>query len=263
MTFERYTDRLRKVMALARDEAYKKGRGEVTPEHILLGLVKQGGTGVGGTVLKNLGFDLNAIGKSIERKVEGTEQSFTSVTPPSLEARKVLEYAVETARSWNHNYIGTEHLLAGLMRAEDSVAGQVLRNEFGLELDKYRQEVLEILGLTDNGSSHEEQEKQRARSEGFDDGVDYYAQLNNLTNCTVRILDDLARIKSHGANIQGISEMSDTYKSAIDYSEAQLKLLKEKYEERVDGCSSSLTCARQAHKELTDKIAEIEAGQRK
>ncbi len=143
--FERFTDRARKVMALANQEAQRFNHEYIGTEHILLGLVKEG-SGVGANVLKNLGVDLRKVRLEVEKLVKsGPEVVTMGKLPQTPRAKRVIEYAIEEARNLNHNYVGTEHLLLGLLREQDGVAAQVLMN-LGLKLDDVREEVLNLLG---------------------------------------------------------------------------------------------------------------------
>ena len=152
--FERFTDRARKVMALANQEAQRFNHEYIGTEHILLGLVKEG-SGVGANVLKNLDIDLRKVRLEVEKLVKpGPEMVTMGKLPQTPRAKKVIEYAIEEARNLNHNYVGTEHLLLGLLREHDGVAAQVLMN-LGLKLDQVREEVLNLLGAgteTDDAS---------------------------------------------------------------------------------------------------------------
>ncbi len=143
--FERFTDRARKVMALANQEAQRFNHEYIGTEHILLGLVKEG-SGVGANVLKNLGVDLRKVRLEVEKLVKSGPETVTmGKLPQTPRAKRVIEYAIEEARQLNHNYVGTEHLLLGLLREQDGVAAQVLMN-LGLKLDDVREEVLNLLG---------------------------------------------------------------------------------------------------------------------
>ena len=143
--FERLTDRARKVMALANQEAQRLNHEYIGTEHILLGLVKEG-SGVGANVLKNLDIDLRKVRLEVEKLVKsGPEMVTMGKLPQTPRAKKVIEYAIEEARNLNHNYVGTEHLLLGLLREHDGVAAQVLMN-LGLKLEEVREEVLNLLG---------------------------------------------------------------------------------------------------------------------
>ncbi len=143
--FDRFTDRARKVMALANQEAQRFSHECIGTEHILLGLVKEG-TGVGANVLKNLDVDLHKVRLEVEKVVKaGPEIVPMGKLPQTPRAKKVLEYAIEEARNLNHNYVGTEHILLGLLREREGVAAQVLVN-MGLKLEEVREEVLQLLG---------------------------------------------------------------------------------------------------------------------
>ncbi len=159
--FERLTDRARKVMALANQEAQRLNHEYIGTEHILLGLVKEG-SGVGANVLKNLDIDLRKVRLEVEKLVKsGPEMVTMGKLPQTPRAKKVIEYAIEEARNLNHNYVGTEHLLLGLLREHDGVAAQVLMN-LGLKLEEVREEVLNLLGA---GGEAEEAPPQTEPSE--------------------------------------------------------------------------------------------------
>jgi ATP-dependent Clp protease ATP-binding subunit ClpC len=143
--FERFTDRARKVMALANQEAQRFNHEYIGTEHILLGLVKEG-SGVGATVLKNLDVDIKKLRLEIEKQVKsGPEMVTMGKLPQTPRAKKVIEYAIEEARALNHNYVGTEHILLGLLRETEGIAARVLM-DLGLKLEDIRQEVLNLLG---------------------------------------------------------------------------------------------------------------------
>src|SRR5579871_2963049 len=143
--YERFTDRARKVMQLANQEAQRFNHEYIGTEHILLGLVKEG-SGVAANVLKNLEVDLRKIRLEVEKIVQsGPDMVTMGKLPQTPRAKKVIEYAIEEARNLNHNYVGTEHLLLGLLREQEGVAAQVLMN-LNLKLDEVREEVLNLLG---------------------------------------------------------------------------------------------------------------------
>ncbi len=143
--FERFTDRARKVMALANQEAQRFNHEYIGTEHVLLGLVKEG-SGVGATVLKNLDVDIKKLRLEVEKLVKsGPDMVTMGKLPQTPRAKKVIEYAIEEARALNHNYVGTEHILLGLLRESEGIAAQVLMN-LGLKLEDVRQEVLNLLG---------------------------------------------------------------------------------------------------------------------
>ncbi len=143
--FERLTVRAHKVMALANQEAQRFNHEYIGTEHILLGLLKEG-SGVGPNVLKNLGVDLHKVRMEVERNVKvGPDMVTMGKLPMTRKAKRVMEFAVEETRNLNHNHVGTEHLLLGLLRESDGIAAQVLVN-LGVKLDNAREEILRYLG---------------------------------------------------------------------------------------------------------------------
>jgi ATP-dependent Clp protease ATP-binding subunit ClpC len=144
--FERFTDRARKVMALANQEVQRFNHEYIGTEHILLGLIKEG-SGTGAAVLKNLGVDIEKMLLEMEQlfKLKGGPDKVTmDKQSPTPFAKKVIEYAIEEARSLNHEYIGTEHILLGLLRESEGIAAQVLVN-LGLSIERVRMEILKLL----------------------------------------------------------------------------------------------------------------------
>ena len=160
--FDKFTDRARKVMALAREEAKRFNHEYIGTEHILLGLVKEG-SGVAANVLQNLDIDLKKIRLEIEKIVQtGPDLVSVGQLPFTPRVKKVLEYAIEEARAMGHNYIGTEHQLLGLLREQEGVAAQVLLN-LGVKLDDVREEVIELLGA-ESAENVKEKEEKRGKS---------------------------------------------------------------------------------------------------
>jgi ATP-dependent Clp protease ATP-binding subunit ClpC len=143
--FDRFTDRARKVMGLARQEAQRFNHDYIGTEHVLLGLVQEG-SGVAASVLKNLDIDLKKIRQEVEKLVStGTTMVTMGQLPFTPRAKKVLELSLEEASNLGHTYIGTEHLLLGLIRESDGIAAQVLKN-LKVKVEDVREEVLELLG---------------------------------------------------------------------------------------------------------------------
>jgi ATP-dependent Clp protease ATP-binding subunit ClpC len=141
-----FTERVRKVLAMAREEAARLHHEYVGTEHILLGLIREG-EGVAATVLQNLSVELDDIQQKIEETVKKGKAGQTTGPdlPYTSRAKKVLELAMSEARELNHSYVGTEHLLLGLLREEKGIAAQVL-TDAGVNLDAARAETLRILG---------------------------------------------------------------------------------------------------------------------
>jgi ATP-dependent Clp protease ATP-binding subunit ClpC len=152
--YERFTDRARKVMQLANQEAQRFNHEYIGTEHVLLGLIKEG-SGVAANVLKNLDVDLRKIRLEVEKLVQsGPDMVTMGKLPQTPRAKKVIEYSMEEARNLNHNYVGTEHILLGLLREQEGVAAQVLMN-LGLKLEEVREEVLNLLGHGIEGAEGE------------------------------------------------------------------------------------------------------------
>ena len=148
--YERFTDRMRKVMQLANQEAGQFNQEYIGTEHILLGLVKEG-SGVAAYVISSLGVDLRRIRLEVEKLHQsGPDMVTVGKLPPTPRAKKVIEYAMEESRRLGHDFVGTEHMLLGLMREDEGVAAQVLMN-CGLSMERVRAEIDKILGRPGTG----------------------------------------------------------------------------------------------------------------
>lgn len=142
--YERFTNSARKVMQLANQEAQRFNHVYIGTEHLWLGLVKSAEC-TGRTVLKNLDVDLNNIQREVEKIVQsGPEMVTIGKLPQTPRAKRVIEFAMEESRKMSCDYVGTEHLLLGLLREGEGVAAQVLKS-LGLTLDEAREEVQEVL----------------------------------------------------------------------------------------------------------------------
>jgi ATP-dependent Clp protease ATP-binding subunit ClpA len=161
-----FTERVRKVLAMAREEAARLHHEYVGTEHILLGLIREG-EGVAATVLQNLGVELDEIQQKIDEKVKNGRAGQTTGPdlPYTSRAKKVLELAMAEARGLNHAYVGTEHLLLGLIREAQGIAAQVLAS-FGITIDSARAGVLEILGT--ESQDYQAFKRQRAFGGGIE-----------------------------------------------------------------------------------------------
>ncbi|WP_370294866.1 ATP-dependent protease ATP-binding subunit ClpC [Rossellomorea marisflavi] len=148
MMFGRFTERAQKVLALAQEEAIRLAHNNIGTEHILLGLVREG-EGIAAKALTALGLSPEKIQKEVEGLIgKGTEKSQTIHYTPR--AKKVIELSMDEARKLGHSYVGTEHILLGLIREGEGVAARVLGN-LGVSLNKARQQVLQLLGNNDSG----------------------------------------------------------------------------------------------------------------
>lgn len=149
---ERFTERARKVMSLANQEAQRLHHEYIATEHVLLGIVEEGG-GVAVHVLKELGQDLGRIRDTVMGLIKPGEP-YTQIgkLPQTPRVRRVIEFAINDARSHHHLHVGTEHLLIGLMLADDGIAAKAL-NTLGLVVDRVRTKVHEVLGEVGEGST--------------------------------------------------------------------------------------------------------------
>jgi ATP-dependent Clp protease ATP-binding subunit ClpC len=160
---DKFTERVRKVIYLAREEAARLQHDYIGTEHLLLGVIREG-EGIAATVLNNLGLDLDRIRQEVENMVSASGGTMTiGEIPFTPRAKRVLELAVEEARSLGHNYVGTEHLLLGLIREGEGVAAKVLL-ELGVDRKRVREETLKLLGGTPSSSSSTERGEERAET---------------------------------------------------------------------------------------------------
>ncbi|ANB60566.1 ATP-dependent protease ATP-binding subunit ClpC [Anoxybacteroides amylolyticum] len=152
MMFGRFTERAQKVLALAQEEAVRLGHNNIGTEHILLGLIREG-EGIAAKALIALGLGPDKIQKEVEALIgRGHESSQTIHYTPR--AKKVIELSMDEARKLGHSYVGTEHILLGLIREGEGVAARVLNN-LGVSLNKARQQVLQLLGSNESISGHQ------------------------------------------------------------------------------------------------------------
>ena len=141
--FQRFTDRARRVVVLAQEEARMLNHDYIGTEHILLGLIQEGG-GVAARALESLGISLDAVRQQVEGVIGRGQQVPPGHIPFTPQAKKVLELSLREAMQLGHNYIGTEHLLLGILHEGDSVAAQVLV-QLGGDQHRVRQQVLQLL----------------------------------------------------------------------------------------------------------------------
>jgi pyruvate kinase len=143
--FELFTDRARKIMQLANQEAQRFNHEYIGTEHILLGLVKEG-SGVAANALTKLGIDLRRVRLEVEKLLSTGPGVTSGKLPQTPRAKRVIEYSMEEARNLHHNYVGSEHLLLGLLREQACVAARVLIDRFGVTLEQARSEIQNLLG---------------------------------------------------------------------------------------------------------------------
>jgi ATP-dependent Clp protease ATP-binding subunit ClpC len=148
MMFGRFTERAQKVLALAQEEAIRLGHNNIGTEHILLGLIREG-EGIAAKALNALGLGSDKIQKEVENLI-GKGQDASQTVHYTPRAKKVIELSMDEARKLGHSYVGTEHILLGLIREGEGVAARVLNN-LGVSLNKARQQVLQLLGSNESG----------------------------------------------------------------------------------------------------------------
>src|SRR5213080_1738752 len=141
--FDKFTERARKVLQLAQEEAQRFNHNYIGTEHLLLGLVREG-EGVAAKVLGNLGVELNKVRSAVEFIIGRGDRTVAGDIGLTPRAKKVIELSVDEARRLNHHYIGTEHLLLGLVREGEGIAAGVLES-LGVSLDKVRSQVIYVL----------------------------------------------------------------------------------------------------------------------
>ncbi len=155
--FGRFTERAQQVLVLAQEEAKRLNHNFIGTEHLLLGLVREG-SGIAARALQNMSIDLSSLRSEVERitpKGEKVVQQGISYTP---RAKRVVELAIEESQNLGHNYVGTEHLMLGLVREGEGIAAQVLSN-MGIDLKRARKEVIQLLGGEEGAARTQDGEK--------------------------------------------------------------------------------------------------------
>ncbi len=140
--FEKFTDRARRVIVLAQEEARMLDHNYIGTEHLLLGLIHEG-RGVAARALESLGVSLEDVRRNVEEMIGRGQQALSGHIPFTPRAKKVLELSLRESQQLGHDYIGTEHILLGLIREGEGVAAQVLV-KLGADLNRVRQQVLEL-----------------------------------------------------------------------------------------------------------------------
>jgi ATP-dependent Clp protease ATP-binding subunit ClpA len=147
--FDKFTERARRVLSFAQEEAQRFQHNYIGTEHLLLGLVREG-EGVAAKVLLKLGVELNKVRSNVEYIIGRGDRIVLGEIGLTHRAKKVIELAVDEARRLNHQYIGTEHLLLGLLREGEGIGGGVLES-LGVTLEQARRETLAMLGASSSG----------------------------------------------------------------------------------------------------------------
>jgi ATP-dependent Clp protease ATP-binding subunit ClpA len=253
--FERFTDRARKVMALANQEACRFDQEYIGTEHIFLGLLKEG-SGVGATALRNCNVDLFKMQKETAKLMAtGSEWVNTGRLPHTKEAKRVIEHAIGEARALNCDYVGTEHLLLGIMRETEGITAQVMK-EHNLTYERVKEKIVELTGAGKKRQSPAgmfsdrarmimtlaNQEAQRYNYESIEpehilfgfikegSGVGMTV-LKNLNVDIVKLRMDVVKhmIKNPGEAIGGKLPISPIAKKVMEYAIEGAKTLKRNY----------------------------------
>ena len=164
--FDKFTDRARKVLTLAQDEAQRFNHNYIGTEHLLLGLVREG-EGVAARVLENMNVELPKVRTAVEFIIGRGDRPVVGEVGLTPRAKRVIELAIDEARRLGHNYIGTEHLLLGLVREGEGIAAGVLES-LGVNLDKVRHEVIRVLSQSSATGSPASETKRSSKTPTVD-----------------------------------------------------------------------------------------------
>ena len=160
--FDKFTDRARKVLTLAQDEAQRFNHNYIGTEHLLLGLVREG-EGVAARVLENMNVELAKVRTAVEFIIGRGDRPVVGEVGLTPRAKRVIELAIDEARRLGHNYIGTEHLLLGLVREGEGIAAGVLES-LGVNLDKVRHEVIRVLSQSSSAGPSAQETKRASKT---------------------------------------------------------------------------------------------------
>jgi ATP-dependent Clp protease ATP-binding subunit ClpC len=207
--FERFTDRARRVVVLAQEKARMLGHDYIGTEHLLLALIHEG-QGVAAKALESLGISLEAVRHQVEEIIgqgQGTERGHIPFTP---RAKKVLELSHRESHQLGHNYIGTEHLLLGLIREGEGVAAQVLV-QLGADLDRVRQQVIQLLHAyrgAEPASSGATSGMRRGRGPASDDLDEQIAEVRRDTEAAhpdlASLAEEVQRLSGEVERLRGL-----------------------------------------------------------
>ena len=164
--FDKFTDRARKVLTLAQDEAQRFNHNYIGTEHLLLGLVREG-EGVAARVLENMNVELAKVRTAVEFIIGRGDRPVVGEVGLTPRAKRVIELAIDEARRLGHNYIGTEHLLLGLVREGEGIAAGVLES-LGVNLDKVRHEVIRVLSQSSSAGPTAQETKRASKTPTVD-----------------------------------------------------------------------------------------------
>ena len=219
--FDKFTERARRVLSLAQEEAQRFQHNYIGTEHLLLGLVREG-DGVAAKVLNNLGVELSKVRRAVEFIIGRGDRIVLGEIGLTPRAKKVIELAVDEARRLNHHYIGTEHLLLGLVREGEGIAAGVLES-LGIKLEKVRTQTIQVLSQTGSTQATEAAAlSSPGKTEGFKNVLSLaqeeahlfqhdYVGTEHLLLALVRGSDDIAAKVLHGLGVE-----LDKVRSAVE-----------------------------------------------
>jgi ATP-dependent Clp protease ATP-binding subunit ClpC len=206
--FEKFTDRARRVVVLAQEEARMLNHNYIGTEHILLGLIHEG-EGVAARALESLGISLEAVRQQVEEIIGPGEQASSGHIPFTPRVKKVLELSLREARELGHSYIGTEHILLGLLREGEGVAAQVLV-KLGADLSRVRQQVIAVLAGYQAEAGVARFARPSARASRAERGV-----LSQLVDRVTALESRLSAIEDRvgtGPDVRELDEQIDQYR---------------------------------------------------
>jgi ATP-dependent Clp protease ATP-binding subunit ClpA len=254
--FERFTDQARRVVVLAQDEARMLRHNYIGTEHILLGLIREG-QGVAARALESLGISLEVVRQHVEEIIgqgQGPQQGHIPFTP---RAKKVLELSLREARQLGHDYIGTEHILLGLIREGQGVAAQVLV-KLGADLNRVRQQVIQLL--------HGHQGQEPASSEAASSGPwrgggpsDVPARVNALESRLSAIEQRVGTGPATGDLDEQIAQVRRDKESAIDSQDfEQAGSLRDRESQLLAGKTARQDQWKAAHPDLASLADQVQ-----
>lgn len=207
--FEKFTDRARRVIVLAQEESRRTGHGYIGTEHLLLALILEG-EGVAARTLKSLGLSLEDARKEVELLIGTGSAPPQPHIPFTPRAKKVLELSLREALQLSHNYIGTEHILLGLIREGEGVAAQVLRGK-GIDLGRARAKVIELL------QGHTEKGTRKFVTGGLVDFREALKSLGKLSDAALQAIQRASELTS--AREASETTLEDLIRSLIEIAE--------------------------------------------
>src|SRR5215469_4500125 len=239
--FDKFTERARRVLSLAQEEAQRFQHNYIGTEHLLLGLVREG-DGVAARVLNNLGVELHEVRRAVEFIIGRGDRIVLGEIGLTPRAKKVIELAVDEARRLNHHYIGTEHLLLGLVREGEGIAAGVLES-LGVNLEKVRTQTIQVLNQTGSGNPGDTSPKHSKTPTIDQMGINLTAQAPLNLKEAMRELDAVLRKKDEAIQNQDYAQAAALHDREVQLKERIAKLESGRY----TGSTSGLGVERLTH----------------